>query len=74
MRFENKKPGHYKYYEVNMLETPIENIWIVLAESGTINTRNPRRYEKARGSFEECQNVFTKIIKKRIKNGYTKVK
>ncbi len=72
MRFENTTMPHNKYYEVNMLETPTEGEWIVLAESGPIGG-SARRYEKGRGNFEYCSRIYTKIVKKRIKNGYTKV-
>ncbi len=55
-----------------MLETPIEGTWIVFAEWAKIGATAPNRQEKARGDFEYCQKIFNRIIKKRLKNGYTK--
>ncbi len=73
MRLENTDPGHYKFFELNMLESPDDAKWVVLARWGTIGTRTARKAVRGKGSFEECHAIFNKILKKRYKHGYKKV-
>jgi len=74
MRYENTTPGHYAYYDINMIETHNSGEWVVLVEWGTIGTRSPKKNILKKGTFEECQREYTYRVKKRLKHGYRQVK
>lgn len=77
MRYENKSGTHRKFYEIDVIPGPEINgveIFAVIAKWGKIGTRSPRTEPKKTGSFKECYIVMETLIKKRLKNGYVKIK
>jgi predicted DNA-binding WGR domain protein len=76
MRYENRKQGHFKFYEIDLIPGPtVDGIdtYAVRASWGKIGTRSPRSEIKAVGAFEKCFKRMEKLIKRREQRGYEKV-
>jgi predicted DNA-binding WGR domain protein len=70
MRYENTTPGHSCYYDINMLETHNEGEWIVHVEWGVIGTKSPKKTIRKKGTFEQCEKEYTRLVRKRLKHKY----
>jgi predicted DNA-binding WGR domain protein len=77
MRYENRKQGHFKYYEIDLIPGPPNeqgvDTYAVRASWGKIGTPNPRWEMKAVGPFEKCFKRMEKLIRRREQRGYEKV-
>ena len=77
MRYENRSNTHNKFYEIDVIPGPEINgveTFAVRAKWGKIGTKSPRTEWKQTGSFKACYDIMERLIRKRLKNGYVKIK
>jgi hypothetical protein len=72
MYFENRKKGHFKWYQVDLIPGP-EETGAVIARWGKLDSSSYRQQQKYAGPWEEAVEIFNDICKKRYKHGYKKV-
>jgi predicted DNA-binding WGR domain protein len=77
MRYENRKQGHFKFYEIDLIPGPPDSqgrdTYAVRAKWGKIGTLSPRSEMKAVGPFDRCFKKMERLIKRREQRGYEKV-
>ena len=77
MRYENRKSGHFKFYEIDLIPGPPNSqgrdTYAVRAKWGKIGTEKPRSEIKAVGLFDKCFKEMERLIIRRSKKGYEKV-
>ncbi len=77
MRYENRKQGHFKFYEIDLIPGPPndqgKDTYAVRAKWGKIGTSKPRSEIKAVGPFERCFKRMEKLIRRRQQRGYEKI-
>jgi len=77
MRYENRKNGHHKFYEIDLIPGPDDSqgreTFAVRAKWGKIGTPRPRSEIKAAGDWNTCFKEMQRLIKRREQRGYQKV-
>jgi len=77
IRYENRKSGHYKFYEIDLIPGPEDShgreTAAIRAKWGVIGTHNPHAEIKHKGTMEDCIKVMGTMIRKRLSRGYEKV-